>query len=244
MSQQEFAALFDLKRGTLGAYEEGRSEPKIDTILKVSSYFNVSTDQLLTGELTVNQLLNFSTDIHDGISKEQNSNIISIPLVDNANINSLLVAAWEDSTVENATKVQVPVDSVNTIAFQYSSQINTQYSGISFLPGDILFCEAQILEINSKQSNTYVLLYMKQLLLIDGVLESGKIQSNLAQIIDAKDCEKVWKVNAKLNASYHPDNGDSIQNRLAALEREVSLLKKEDIKILNKLLVPRFVVIR
>ena len=30
LSQQAFADLFDLKRGTLGAYEEGRSEPKIE----------------------------------------------------------------------------------------------------------------------------------------------------------------------------------------------------------------------
>ena len=34
LSQQAFAELFDLKRGTLGAYEEGRSEPKIETILQ------------------------------------------------------------------------------------------------------------------------------------------------------------------------------------------------------------------
>ena len=42
MSQQSFADLFDLKRGTLGAYEEGRSEPRIETILKIANY-NFST---------------------------------------------------------------------------------------------------------------------------------------------------------------------------------------------------------
>ena len=36
LSQQSFAEMFELKRGTLGAYEEGRSEPKIDTIIEDS----------------------------------------------------------------------------------------------------------------------------------------------------------------------------------------------------------------
>ena len=47
LSQQAFADLFDLKRGTLGAYEEGRSEPKIDTIIKVAKYFSIGIDSLL-----------------------------------------------------------------------------------------------------------------------------------------------------------------------------------------------------
>ena len=39
LSQQAFAELFDLKRGTLGAYEEGRSEPKLETLIKIASNF-------------------------------------------------------------------------------------------------------------------------------------------------------------------------------------------------------------
>ncbi|MEP5132314.1 helix-turn-helix domain-containing protein, partial [Nonlabens ulvanivorans] len=60
LSQQAFADLFDLKRGTLGAYEEGRSEPKIETIIKIANYFSISIDDILTAELTVNQLLKFN----------------------------------------------------------------------------------------------------------------------------------------------------------------------------------------
>jgi len=59
MSQQAFAEQFDLKRGTLGAYEEGRSEPKIETIIKIANYFSIPIDDLLTHELTVNELLKF-----------------------------------------------------------------------------------------------------------------------------------------------------------------------------------------
>ena len=60
LSQQAFADIFSLKRATLGAYEEGRSEPKIDTIIKVANYFSISIDNILTKEITVNQLLSFN----------------------------------------------------------------------------------------------------------------------------------------------------------------------------------------
>lgn len=56
LSQQAFADLFDLNRGVIGAYEEGRSEPKISTLLTVVHYFNLDLDQFLTVPLTIDDL--------------------------------------------------------------------------------------------------------------------------------------------------------------------------------------------
>ncbi len=227
MSQLEFAALFDLKRGTLGAYEEGRSEPKIDTIIKVSKHFKVSTDQLLTGELTVNQLLNFGADIHEHVEQKNDSNIISIPLVDNAKINSLLVDTWDNKLLSDATPIHIPTKTEVSLAFQYSPQLGMQYTSASLSPGDILFVSDTDANTNSENKSTYVVLYMKQLLLIDGTLTNGTIQSTLAPPIPAQDCAKIWKVAAKLNTNYQPQNSETILDRLTALEREVKLLKSQ-----------------
>ena len=41
ISQAEFAALFGLGRPAVGAYEEGRSEPKIDTIIQIANHFSL-----------------------------------------------------------------------------------------------------------------------------------------------------------------------------------------------------------
>lgn len=60
LSQKAFADLFDLNRGVISSYEEGRAEPKIETILKVASYFNLELDKLLTETLKVNQLASVS----------------------------------------------------------------------------------------------------------------------------------------------------------------------------------------
>jgi transcriptional regulator with XRE-family HTH domain len=58
-SQTDFADKFDLKRATVGAYEEGRSEPKIATLIEIANYFSIQVDDLLTKELTVNDLFKF-----------------------------------------------------------------------------------------------------------------------------------------------------------------------------------------
>ncbi|NJO92287.1 MAG: helix-turn-helix transcriptional regulator [Chloroflexia bacterium] len=56
ISQTAFADLFHLKRGSIGAYEEGRAEAKIDTIIEIADYFRLSLDQLLRKELTINEI--------------------------------------------------------------------------------------------------------------------------------------------------------------------------------------------
>ncbi|SDI69277.1 helix-turn-helix domain-containing protein [Chryseobacterium jejuense] len=60
LSQKAFADLFDLNRGVISSYEEGRAEPKIETILKVASHFSLDLDKLLTETLQVNQLASVS----------------------------------------------------------------------------------------------------------------------------------------------------------------------------------------
>ncbi|MGL6126184.1 helix-turn-helix domain-containing protein [Chryseobacterium artocarpi] len=60
LSQKAFADLFDLNRGVISSYEEGRAEPKIETILKVANHFNLNIDKLLTETLQVNQLVSVS----------------------------------------------------------------------------------------------------------------------------------------------------------------------------------------
>lgn len=56
MSQADFAKIFNLARPSVGAYEEGRAEPKIDTIILMAQHFGLSVDRLLTKEITINEL--------------------------------------------------------------------------------------------------------------------------------------------------------------------------------------------
>lgn len=226
MSQLEFASLFDLKRGTLGAYEEGRSEPKIDTIIKVSRHFKLSTDKLLTEELTVNQLLNFSADIHETTTKTDHSNTISIPLVNDTNIHSILTNSWDESILSAAPCLQLPLNTTASIAFIEHPQLGMQYTELVMRLNGIIFASEVDTTTDNTMPTTYIVLYMKQLLLIDGTLAHGTIDSALAPPINTADCTQVWQVTATLSSHYLPQKNDTILSRLTALEQEVQKLKK------------------
>ena len=52
---------FGLKRGVIGTYISGKSKPKLDTLLKIAEYFSVSTDDLLTTDLSKSEENSLST---------------------------------------------------------------------------------------------------------------------------------------------------------------------------------------
>ncbi|HAN76370.1 MAG TPA: transcriptional regulator, partial [Bacteroidales bacterium] len=59
LSQQAFADMFNLKRASVGAWEEGRAEPKLDTMAEIAEAFEISLDTLVRYDLKINELLKF-----------------------------------------------------------------------------------------------------------------------------------------------------------------------------------------
>ena len=59
MNQTEFSELFGITRSSVGSYEEGRAEPKLETLLKVADLFKLTVDAIIRKELTVNQIARF-----------------------------------------------------------------------------------------------------------------------------------------------------------------------------------------
>lgn len=46
MTQQQFADLMEIKRASVGAYEEGRAEPKYELLKKIAEHYQLNMDQL------------------------------------------------------------------------------------------------------------------------------------------------------------------------------------------------------
>jgi len=86
LSQAAFANLFNITRASVGAYEEGRAEPKTDTMLQIANYFSIPIRSLLTEELTVNQLTKFN--VQAIIESDYPTKKKSIPFVNSSN--------WDD----------------------------------------------------------------------------------------------------------------------------------------------------
>lgn len=70
LSQAAFAELFNLARPSVGAYEEERSEPKLETVIQIAHYFGISVDSLLTKELTINDLYNFNVHLGENFKSK------------------------------------------------------------------------------------------------------------------------------------------------------------------------------
>lgn len=50
LNQQKVAMDLHISREALSHYENGRREPSLDMLVKMSEYFNVSIDYLITGK--------------------------------------------------------------------------------------------------------------------------------------------------------------------------------------------------
>ncbi|WP_158857230.1 helix-turn-helix domain-containing protein [Lunatibacter salilacus] len=60
LTQAQLAEMIEVNRGVVSSYEEGRAEPKIETIIKTAEVFQLSIDLLLKSSVTVNQLSGFA----------------------------------------------------------------------------------------------------------------------------------------------------------------------------------------
>ena len=109
LSQQAFADLFDLKRATLGAYEEGRSEPKIENIIKVANYFSIRIDDLLTRDLTVNELLKFKGGITTDAVQLKQEEFTGIPCITENNIADYILYYDKEHFVKEMPALKLPV---------------------------------------------------------------------------------------------------------------------------------------
>lgn len=76
LSQQSFADIFELTRGNISSYEEGRAEPKLEAVSRIANYFSIPLNDFVNKNLTVNEILKFNG---DKLIEEEN-HIISLQL--------------------------------------------------------------------------------------------------------------------------------------------------------------------
>ena len=52
LTQEQMAQKIGIKRSLLGAYEEGRADPRLNNLLKISEIFSVSVDSMISKDIT------------------------------------------------------------------------------------------------------------------------------------------------------------------------------------------------
>lgn len=145
ISQSDFAAIFNLSRPTVGAYEEGRSEPKIETLIQISRHFSISIDILLTKELSSKDifslgLLNKKLDrAHE--AKKLGDKPSHAPFVSNSEKVNFLVSRHDRSYMDSLPKFGVPskLTKIDLVIEHEGSNHEIDNKGVHH--GDYLFCQ-------------------------------------------------------------------------------------------------------
>lgn len=232
LSQQSFAELFDLKRGTLGAYEEGRSEPKIETIIKIANYFSIPIDDLLTKELTVNTLLKFKANLttdHEKITKEV---FAAIPCITHKNIDDYVKYHNKEAFVKDMPSLQLPINTVKKFRGYTVDNLEMSSNDKGLFPKDIVIGEIIPKNVFKKLNNGHLVLavFKDQLVLRRCYLSGNTItlradHKNIDDLeFPIKEIKELWRIRYVF---YHrvPELSDGLEEKMALLEAQFMKIK-------------------
>ena len=233
LSQQAFAELFNLKRGTLGAYEEGRSEPKIDTIIKIANYFSIEIDTLLTSELTVNELLKFKGDLTtyaDHLKREQ---FAFIPCITENMCNEYISLYDKEAFIKELPTIQLPVNPSKDFRAYTVSNLEMTNHDNGFYPKDIVIGERVPSDVIKKLNNGTLVFVMTDTKLIFRRLYMTK--NNVILRADHKNIEdeeypvseikEMWRVRYVF-CKRIPEFADGVEGKLQMIEQELLKMKE------------------
>ena len=219
LSQASFAEIFNLARPSIGAYEGGRAEPKIDTVIQIANYFGLSTDALLTKELTINELYRF-----DSLKKENISVQKERPSGNRQNIirgNILLVGTdkfWEyinnfknSDFLDALPHYHFPnISAARAMAFEIADD-SMSYGLSGIHKHDLLVCDKSVDKQGALEpEQVYVLITREDIVARRYIGKKDKLRFSSdhpdtpAIEYEWKDFLEVWHVSAVLSGNLHP----------------------------------------
>ncbi len=234
LSQQSFAELFDLKRGTLGAYEEGRSEPRIETIIKIANHFSIPIDDLLTKELTVNKLLKFKSSLitdHEEMVREQ---FAVVPCIVQSNSNDYKRYFDREDFIKNMPCLRLPISKETNYRGYTVDNLEMSNHDKGLFPKDVVIGEIISKSGFKKLDNgiLVVALFQDQLVLRrlyitnDTVVlrADHKVVEDIK--VNLKEVKELWRI---CYVFYHriPETGDGLEEKLSLLEQEFARLRSK-----------------
>ncbi len=238
MSQVELADALKITRARLGSYEEDRSEPNIEMLVKLSVHFHVAIDALVKVDLTktkINSMMELDNNrtlfpIH--VDKEGNDLIEVVPLKASA---GYLNGYADPEYFENLPKMNLPFVPVGKHrAFAIKGDSMPPLKDGSYVIGKYVESIKDI-----RNGRTYVLLTKNEGVVYKRVYNNIKKDGTLMLHSDnliyqpysvkANDVFELWEFTCCLNLSDSKTeelNTDSIMNMLRSMKIELASLKK------------------
>ncbi len=238
-TQEQFAKVVGIKRSVVGAYEEARAEPRLQTLMSIADVLNVTTDDLIANDLTKGassekkdrvRILSITVD------KEDNENIELVPQKASA---GYLNGYSDPEYISELPRFHLPMLPKNATYRAF------EISGDSMLPmpsGTIVI--GKFLEDFDEIRNgkTYVLVSEKEGVVYKRVFnyldDQGKLylvsdnKSYSAYEVEPKDVLEIWEAKAYISVQFpDPESANELSlNKIAGmvvnLQHEVNEIKK------------------
>jgi len=233
LSQQGFAEIFDLKRGTLGAYEEGRSEPRIETIIKIANHFSIPIGDMLTKELTVNQLLKFRGDLENSEIERSKPLFTNIPCITPSLQKEYLAHRENTNFINDLPCLQIPVHNQAELRGYVIDDLEMSKNNDGFYPKDLIIGErVPGKEYAALESSCLYLVVSKEDILLRRLFQGKKkfiLKADHRGIDDLEmsytEVKELWKVEYVFYHRVLNFKNIEVQEKLSYLEEEFKKLK-------------------
>jgi transcriptional regulator with XRE-family HTH domain len=243
LTQDQFAQQLGIKRSLIGAYEEGRAEPKLELLQKMAEVFSISVDDLIGKDFTTES--SFSAD-----KKFTRGKDVVVVTVDSAKRDNIefvphkaaagyLNGFADAEYVKELPHFNLPILKQGTYrAFEISGD-----SMLPLLPGTIVIGE-YVDDLRSiKSGKTYVLITQREGIVYKRVFnyldENGTLflvsdnRQYAPYQLNGSDVIEVWMAKAYISVQF-PDVADKQDISVEQLASVVLDLQKEILQLKSK----------
>lgn len=225
LNQTDFANLFGLTRANIGSYEELRAEPKIDTLIKIATYYKIPIDKLVKKELTVNEISNFDVFSSIPLLKDKERGIKFISQNELKNYPNLKSDKKYINALASYIIPTVDTSSEKLILFNEGNDLFTERN--SFYHGDLL-----LLELSNKNDSDYLGVIIDKKDIYKGVISKNK-NSYTIHVLNSNKKNKtvpfskqleIWKITGKFTQEVSAQT--SLENQIKKLEQRLFKLEQ------------------
>ncbi len=246
LTQEQLAEKIGIKRSLLGAYEEGRADPRLNNLLKISEIFKVSVDSLISED--VSELDNAFGNI---FSHRPKTKVLSITvdeegeeyidLIPQKASAGYLSGYADPEYLEDMPKFKLPFLAKNGTyrAFEISGD-----SMLPLLPGTVVICKYLESQSEIKSGKPYVLLTSTEGIVFKRVYLNTPRENTLELVSDNKyyqpyeikkeDIMEIWEAVMFISKNF-PDPVEDSGSEFENLKNIVLDLQKEVIKLKERL---------
>jgi transcriptional regulator with XRE-family HTH domain len=246
LTQEQMAQQIGIKRSLLGAYEEGRADPRISNLLKFSEIFDLSVDQLIGTDLSKEKEQGGEgTEKSEGqlrvlsitVDKNDHENIELVPQKASA---GYMNGYSDPEYIEELPKFQLPVlpDNATYRAFEISGDSMLPLKSGTIVIGQYVEDVADI-----KDGKTYVFVTRNEGIVYKRILKYPDNSELFCFVSDNSQYSKydvkgeeiieVWEAKAFISMEF-PEPGEEGEYTLARLADIVLDLQQEVIKLKEK----------